>query len=168
MTDVVAHLRPPLEGLAAGAALVGGVALTTCALFTVGAVLADAAGVPILGDSEVVEMVVGACIFAFLPYCQMRDGHIAITLFTDRAPASMRRGLDLLAAVLTFAVALVLTWRLIVGGLDVWDKGRASMFLQLPLWWGYAAGALFSCLWTATAAFGALDRATESTRSVRA
>ncbi|MGB3553944.1 MAG: TRAP transporter small permease, partial [Jannaschia sp.] len=133
--------------------------------FTVGAVLADAAGAPILGDSEVVELVVGACVFAFLPYCQMRDGHIAITLFTDRAPLGVRQALDLIAAVLTFAVAAVLTWRLIVGGVDVWDRGRASMFLQLPLWWGYAAGALFASLWSVTAAFGMVERASGTARA---
>ena len=158
MSDPVARLRPPLEAAAATAAMVGGVALTGCAVFTVGAVLTDAAGVPILGDSEVVELVVGACVFAFLPYCQMRDGHVAITLFTDRAPRAVRGGLEVFAAVLTLVVAAVLTWRLIVGGVDVWEKGRASMFLQLPLWWGYAAGAGFACLWTATAAFGLADR----------
>lgn len=158
MTPAVDRLRPPLETAAAASALMGGVALTGCAVFTVGAVLADAAGAPVLGDSEVVELIVGACIFAFLPWCQMRDGHIAITLFTDRAPARVRRGLDVVAALLAFAVAAVLTWRLIVGGFDVWAKGRESMFLQLPLWWGYAAGAVFACLWTATAAFVVLDR----------
>jgi TRAP-type C4-dicarboxylate transport system permease small subunit len=159
MLTTLAPARAALTRASEAAALAGGLALAGAALFTVGAVIADAAGAPLLGDSEVVELVVGAAVFAFLPLCQMRDGHIAITLFTDRAPAPARRALDLGAALLTLAVALVLTWRLAVGGLEVWERGRASMFLQLPLWWGYAAATAFALLWTAAAALVAAERA---------
>ncbi|MEM0934310.1 MAG: TRAP transporter small permease [Pseudomonadota bacterium] len=158
MSDGLARARAALDNAAASAALAGGLGLAGIALFTVGAVLADAFGAPILGDSEVVELVVGISVFAFLPYCQMCDGHIAITIFTDRAPVRVRHTLSVIAAVLTFLVAAVLTWRLIVGGFEVWERERVSMFLQLPLWWGYGAGAIFAVLWALTAGFVALER----------
>lgn len=161
----LAAARRALGRASEAAALAGGLALAGAALFTVGAVLADAAGAPVLGDSEVVELLVGGSVAAFLPLCQMRGGHIAITLFTDRAPAVLRRMLDLAAAVLTLAVAAVLTWRMIEGGLGAAAAGRVSMFLELPAWWGYAAACLFVSLWTATAALVAVERAVGGTGS---
>jgi TRAP-type C4-dicarboxylate transport system permease small subunit len=139
-------------------ALAGGIALSATALFTVAAVLADALGAPVLGDSEVVELVVGACVASFLPLCQMRNGHVAITLFTDPLPKALRDGADAVAAALMLAVAAILTWRMGVGGLDAMARGRATMFLQLPLWWGYLAAFVPALLWVVCAAFVLAER----------
>lgn len=158
MIPTILQWRPGLDRAATLAALAGGFALTFVALFTVAAVIADAFGAPVLGDSEVVELIVGACVASFMPLCQMRDGHVAITLFTDSAPRPVRRTLETVAAALTLVVAALLTWRMGVGGLDAMARDRTSMFLQLPLWWGYLGAFVPSLLWVLTAAFVLVER----------
>lgn len=150
--------RRRLEAASLVVALAGGLALSTMALFTVTAVIADAFGAPILGDSEVVELVVGASIASFLPLCQMRNGHMAITLFTDPLPRVLRDSADSAAAALMLCVAVLLTWRLGAGGIDAFHRERATMFLQLPLWWGYLGAFLPCLLWIGCAAFVLIER----------
>ena len=58
-----------------------------------------------------------------------------------------KSGLDALMNVVFALVALVLTWRLIEGGLGAYERSKRSMFLQLPDWWGYAIGAVSMLLW---------------------
>ncbi|PWJ11172.1 TRAP transporter small permease [Jannaschia seohaensis] len=150
--------RRRLETAATVAALMGGIALSATALFTFGAVIADAFGAPVLGDSEVVELVVGASIATFLPLCQIKNGHVAITMLTDPLPRVLRESADVMAAALMLVVAFLLTWRMGIGGLDAFERERATMFLRLPLWWGYL-GAFMPCLlWVVAAAFVLLER----------
>jgi TRAP-type C4-dicarboxylate transport system permease small subunit len=145
---------PPAGALhrtARGLAIAGGLALVAAMAVTVGSVLRAAAGAPLLGDTEIVEMLVGVAIAWFMPWCQARRAHIRLDVFTARAPAPVRRGLDAAAGLIVALVVSVLAWRLVQGGIDAHDRGRETMFLQLPLWWGYAAAALGMLLWAVLA-----------------
>jgi hypothetical protein len=71
----------------------------------------------------------------------------------------LRRRLDAAAAGLFAVVVVVLVWRMALGGIDAFLRGRISMFLQLPQWWGYAAVAAPAALWVACAVFVAVERA---------
>lgn len=157
---MIPGVRSGLERAANGAALAGGIALCAVALFTVAAVIGDAFGVPVLGDSEVIELVVAVSVASFLPLCQMAGGHVAITLFTDPLPGPVKLVFETLAAVLMLIVAALLTWRMGVGGLDALSRGRASMFLQLPLWWGFLGAFLPCVLWVVCAAFVLVETVT--------
>ena len=127
-------------------ALLGGIVLLLITTVTVLSVIGRAGlDMPVLGDSEVVEIGIAFSIFSFLAYCQMRGGNVIVDFFTARAPAGMRKGLDTASAILFTAVVGVLTWRLALGGLDSFHREDHSMFLQIPAWWGYL-GAFVSCL----------------------
>jgi TRAP-type C4-dicarboxylate transport system permease small subunit len=139
-----------LLGRAARAlAIGGGVLLVAAMAVTVASVLRAAFGRPILGDTEIVEMLVGVAIAWFMPWCQVRRAHVRLDVFTARAPAPVRHGLDAASGLLVAVVVTVLAWRLVQGGLDAFDRGRETMFLQIPFWWGYGAAALGMLLWTA-------------------
>lgn len=155
---IFAAVRRRLTALARIFAAVGGLCLTAAALFTVGAVLSAAAGAPVLGDTEIVELLAGAAVASFMPYCQMLSGHVAITVFTDRAPAALKRLFDAGAAVLFAALIVILVWRMTLGGIDAFNRGRISMFLELPQWWGYAVALPPAFLWAAAAIFVAVER----------
>ncbi len=123
---------------------------------TVASVIRAAFGQPILGDTEIVEMLSGVAIAWFMPWCQLRGAHVRLDVFTARAPAAIRNTLDAAASLLVAIVVAVLAWRLIQGGLDAFERGRETMFLQLSFWWGYGAAALGMLLWATAAASQAL------------
>lgn len=104
-------------------------------------------GRPLLGDSELVELLVGAAVFAFLPYCQLRGSNIIVDFFTQPLAPRARHRLDALMGVAFIFVAAILTWRMAEGALSAWERSRRSMFLQLPEWWVYAFGVAAMLLW---------------------
>jgi len=118
-------------------------------LVLVATVIGGAFGRPILGDSEIVELLCGIAVFAFLPYCQLRGSNVIVDFFTQPLPIRARHWLDALMGFIFIFVAAILAWRLIDGGLTAWERSRRSMFLQLPDWWGYAIGGLAMVVWIA-------------------
>ena len=67
---------------------------------------------PVLGDTEIVEVGVAFSIFSFLAYCQMRGANVIVDFFTRPLPLSFRNALDAISNLLFAVVVLVLTWRL--------------------------------------------------------
>ena len=152
--------RPGSEGLlgraARALAIAGGLLLVAAMAVTVASVCRAAFGRPILGDTELVEMLVGVAIAWFMPWCQWRGAHVRLDVFTARAPLSVRCSLDAMAGVVVALAVSVLAWRLVQGGIDAQDRGRETMFLQIPLWWAYAAAGVGMLFWAVVAAVQAL------------
>ena len=122
-------------------------------LVLIATVIGGAFGKPILGDSELVELLVGMAVFAFLPYCQLRGSNVIVDFFTQPLPLRARHWLDVVMGAAFIFVAAVLAWRMAEGGLTAWERSRKSMFLQLPDWWGYAIGVAAMLLWIAVCAW---------------
>lgn len=140
-------------------ALVGGVALLGTMATMLVTVVGAAFNRPLLGDSEIVELLGGIAVFAFLPYCHLRGANIIVDYFTQPLPQTARDWLDAVMNAAFAGVALVLTWRLMDGGVTAFERNRRSMFLQLPDWWGYAAGAVAMSLWVVVCLFVAWEGA---------
>jgi len=137
--------------------LVGGVALLGAMATMVVTVAGAAFGSPLLGDSEIVELLGGIAVFAFLPYCHLRGANVLVDFFTKPLPDRAKSWLDAAMNVAFAAVALVLAWRLVEGGLGAYERSKRSMFLQLPDWWGYAVGTASMALWIAVCLFVAWE-----------
>ena len=152
-----AGLRRPLLRLTEWLAIAGGLVLVFAILVTVTSVVMARFGRPILGDIEIVSLAAGVAIALFLPYCQMQGGNVVITIFTDRLPQRWRAGLDLVMTIAFAVVVVVLTWRLMQGGIDAYGRGRASMFLQLPQSWGFAGATLGMALWVVVTLFTTVE-----------
>ena len=96
----------------------------------VGRYLFDA---PLLGASEMTELLLAAIVFVGLPAVCLDDGHVSVDLatarLTDRADA-----LRLLAARLVVAALLgLVAWRLVVHGTRLASYGERSIFLHIPI-----------------------------------
>jgi TRAP-type C4-dicarboxylate transport system permease small subunit len=153
-------LRGALTRLATLFALVGGALLLAAVVVTTASVLRGALlGKPILGDSEIVEMLLGVAVALCLPLCEMRGAHVLVDFFTQKLPPRGIAGLDAVMRGVAAAVVAVLAWRLAIGGFNMWDRERETMFLQLPYWWGFAGAAIGASLWTICAAFVAVESA---------
>ncbi|WP_106476902.1 TRAP transporter small permease [Phytohalomonas tamaricis] len=175
---VLAHLGRLLNGLCRAMAILGGVVLSLMALMSVISIvgrwlgglewvmtqpaLAWIGAVP--GDYELVEMGAAIAVFCFFPYCHLTNGHVTVDVFVMRSGPRLKAALHMLANLLFFITAAVLTWRLWHGMLDKLEYGETSMLLRLPLWWGYSVGVAafalltLTCLFQIALACGALVR----------
>jgi TRAP-type C4-dicarboxylate transport system permease small subunit len=141
-------------------AVLGGVLLVVVLALTTGSVIGrTAANSPLLGDSEIVELGVAAAIFAFMPYCQIRGANVLVDFFTMGARPRTRALLDTVMNAVFLVCVAILTWRLAVGGIQAYRGGDNSMFLRLPLWWGYLVGFLGSVVWVLTCIHAVLRHA---------
>jgi TRAP-type C4-dicarboxylate transport system permease small subunit len=161
----VTRLRSALTALAQAGALVGGALLLVAVGVTCASVVRGAFGRPILGDSEIVEMALGVAVALYLPWAEMRGSHVIVDVFTARLPARGIAWLDAAMRACVALVATVLAVQIADGAYGQWDRERATMFLELPYWWGYAGAAVGLALWTVTAAFVAVERLDEARRA---
>lgn len=146
-----------VEQLSTGAALAGGALLLAAGLLTVGAIgfrllsrwgsagfLPELLARPLAAHTELVGPAVALAAFAFLPYAQLRRGHVRIDFVTARLPARARAGLTALADLALAAAALVLARQTWLAAADLARYGQTTMVLRLPESWAYwpSAGAL--------------------------
>jgi TRAP-type C4-dicarboxylate transport system permease small subunit len=146
-----------LAALAAGFLLLGAVGVTAASVLR-GALVNK----PILGDSEIVEMLLGVAVALCMPIAEMRGAHVMVDFFTQKLPARGLAGLDALMRAAAAVVVAVLAWRLAIGGYNSWDRERETMFLLIPYWWGYAGAAVGMSLWTICAGFVAAESAAKA------
>ncbi len=128
-----------LERLARALAWAGGLVMTAITLMSVySVVMRNLVGAPIQGDLELVQMGCAISIAAFLPLCQLRNGHIIVDFFTTRASEATRRRLDAIGSVLIGVGMAVLAWRTAVGATEAKAYMETTMIMGLPVWIGYA------------------------------
>lgn len=153
-----------LERLAAALAIGGGavlVALTAATVISISGRALNWAGLgPIPGDYELVEAGTAFAIFAFLPWCQLKRGHVTVDLFLARFGPRANAAIDVVSNILMTGVCALICWRLWLGLLDKKAYGETTFILQFPLWWPYAAamvGAVFAILVSAYTVWRSLD-----------
>ena len=159
-----------LETCAKWLAYAGGALLAALALVTVASVLGRAfifIGLgPIKGDYELVEMGCAIAVFSFLPWCQLKRGHVTVDLFIDMAPARVKLAFTFLGDLALAAAATLIAWRLGAGlneklpqkwvGFFEFEKNWAveeTYELGLPLWLGYAFAMIGAILFAIVAAY---------------
>jgi TRAP-type C4-dicarboxylate transport system permease small subunit len=129
-----------LDVLARAFALAGGTLLVAITGMSVVSIAGRTAlGRPLPGDFELVQVGSAVAVAAFLPYCQLRRGHIIVDFFTVRAGPRGRGALDAVGALLLAAVMALLAWRTAAGMLTVRAAGEVTMIVGFPVWLGYAA-----------------------------
>lgn len=124
-----------LQALAKACAILAGGLLTVITLMTcVSLIGRNTTGWTIVGDFELSGAAAGAAIALFMPWCQVRRGHIIVDFFTSRASATTNARLDRLGALLFAAALGVMAWRTTVGGVNAWGSNATTMMLGLPEW----------------------------------
>lgn len=147
-----------VEGLARVLAIAGGLVLVTLAVMAVvsitGRAFAKLGLGPVPGDFELIEAGCGVAIFAFLPWCQFRRSHVTVDVLEPYLPVRLWAALAVIGNIAMTVVAVIVTWQLWLGFFDKLAYGETTMILQMPVWWGYAAGSVaaivfvITCLYT--------------------
>jgi len=164
-----------IERIALAMALAGGVLLSLVALMVCVSILGrQLDGIwffgPIRGDYELVEIGSVIAVCAFLPWCQVKRGHVAVDVVANRLPERVRLSLGLLGDALIALVSFVMAWRLWAGFGEKFPYGSDALRsalgmgyrpffpettyeLQLPIWIPYALALLGAVLFCITATY---------------
>jgi len=135
-TDPVGVL---LFGLCRALALAGGLVLIAMMLMSLASIAGRAAFAhPLPGDYELVQLGCAISVAAFLPYCQMRGGHVLVDFFTAHSRLAVRASLDALGALLLGVAAAVIAWRLTAGAVGLREANDQTTILAIPTWWAVA------------------------------
>lgn len=127
-----------LDWLAVRFALAGGLIIAVLASVTVASVAGRSLfGSAILGDFEITEFGLAIAVFLFLPYCQLRRGHVVIDFFTMWLSERRKSLLDALGSLIFALIAALLVWRLTLGGIDKYTYAEGSMLLDIKTWWAF-------------------------------
>jgi TRAP-type C4-dicarboxylate transport system permease small subunit len=116
-------------------AVLGGLVLFGMAGLTAVSVTGRAAfSAPIPGDFELVSIGIGVSIFAFLPYCQITRSNVIVDFFMVRASTRVKALCDTVGALVYLVIGAILTWRLTLGGLDMYHYSERTMTINFPRW----------------------------------
>ncbi len=128
-----------LERLARLCAIAAGLLLTGITLLTcISLIGRNTVGWTIVGDFELSASAAGAAVALFMPWCQVRRGHIIVDFFTAGASPLTQNRLDRFGALLLGGVMALMAWRSAVGALSAWKSQAGSMMLGFPEWIVYA------------------------------
>jgi TRAP-type C4-dicarboxylate transport system permease small subunit len=146
-----------VEALARLLAIAGGLVLVALALMAVISIAGRAFtrfGLgPVPGDFELIEAGCGVAVCAFLPWCQFRRGHVTVDVLEPYLSGRLWAALGITGNVVMTVVAAIVTWQLWLGFRDKLAYGETSMILQMPAWWGYAAGSVAALVFLLTCAY---------------
>ena len=121
--------------LSRGLALFGGAVILAVAIMTAISVSGRfTLSLPIPGDIELIEIGTSTAVFAFLPYCQLVRGNVIVDFFMTRAPIGAKTSMDAIGSLLYLIVGSLLTWRLIYGGIDMYNYSEKTLTINLPRW----------------------------------
>ena len=136
-------LRRAVERLAAVAAVAGGMLVLVVAMLVTASVIGRwLFNRPIPADYEFVEIGVGVAVFAFLPYVQLRNGHIAVDTFTQRLPARWSAVVDAAWDLLLAVFLGFFAWGLASGAQESYAYNETLVQLPWPIWPVYAVCAV--------------------------
>jgi TRAP-type C4-dicarboxylate transport system permease small subunit len=146
-----------IEALARLLAIAGGLVLVALALMAVISIVGRALSKfglgPVPGDFELIEVGCGVAVCAFLPWCQFRRGHVTVDVLEPYLSGWIWAALAVAGNVAMTVVAAIVAWQLWLGFRDKLAYGETSMILQMPAWWGYAAGSIAALVFLITCAY---------------
>ena len=107
---------------------------------------------PVPGTYELIELGAAFAVFSFLPWCQLKRGHVTVDIFVRRFGMRADAVATLIGDALIFCAAAIVAWRLWLGLLDKLRFGETTYILGLPLWTGYAVAQFGALVFVAAAA----------------
>lgn len=132
-TDAVGRV---LFGISRALAVLGGLlCFFTAAMITVSVTGRYLFAAPVPGDWDLIGIICGTAVFAFLPYCQLMRGNIVVDFFTVNMAARGKAMLDGVGTVLYLLIAAMFTWRLYYGGWDLYQSSEVLAAFNFYRWW---------------------------------
>jgi len=95
-------------------------------------------GFTILGISDIMQLLVMACICLAMPFAFLREGHVSVEFVTDPLPPRALAALKLVVALVSLVFVAVLARYALAQAGQQMAKGDISMTLAIPIVWYWA------------------------------
>ena len=114
-------------------------------------VLRAAFRLPVRGQYEIVELMLGYTLFLALPAVFLQGAHLVVDVADHFVSPRVRRALDAFGAAASLAALAIMLWQMLPQALYMMNFGDMTFDLQIPKTW-YAAPALFGIVCSAAVA----------------
>jgi TRAP-type C4-dicarboxylate transport system permease small subunit len=104
-------------------------------------VLRAAFRLPVRGQYEIVELMLGYTLFLALPAVFLQGAHLVVDVADHFVSPRVRRALDAFGAAASLAALAIMLWQMLPQALYMMNFGDMTFDLQIPKTW-YAAPAL--------------------------
>ena len=88
----------------------------------------------ITGIYDLIELWTCTAIFAFLPYCQLMRDNVIVDFILTRAPTWVKAFCDAAGSLIYLLIGVLLTWRLIFGGMEMYENNETFTTIGFPRW----------------------------------
>lgn len=110
------------------------------------------------GYEDFVSLAVSCAALMFFPVCQLKRGHVAVDVFTEKLPLRWQSVLNRLWSAAACLAALFLGYWMAIGMAQVRADHASSPVIAWPIWPFYFPGIVSLLLWAAVAAMQAIER----------
>jgi TRAP-type C4-dicarboxylate transport system permease small subunit len=124
--------------LANGLVVFGGFCLVLACGLTALSIIGGLTLRPLPGEIELVELFCGLGVFAFLPFCQLKRGHVGVDILISAFGPKAMNWTQLIGDIIIAVLTALITWRHAIGTMDKFGNGETTPLLLFPIWWGYA------------------------------
>ena len=106
---------------------------------------------PVRGQYEIVELMLGYTLFLALPAVFLLGANLVVDVADHFVSPRLRRALDVFGAAASLAALAIMLWQIVPQALYMMNFGDMTFDLQIPKTW-YAAPALFGIVCAALVA----------------
>jgi TRAP-type mannitol/chloroaromatic compound transport system permease small subunit len=131
-TDKVGRV---LYKYSAGLALFGSFVIALMGLSITVSVIGRATNIgSIAGIYDLIELWTCTAVFALLPYCQIMRENVIVDFILTRAPTRVKAFCDAAGSLMYLLIGILLTWRLIFGGIEMYANNESFTTIGFPRW----------------------------------
>ena len=131
-TDKVGRV---LYKYSAALAIFGSLIIGFMALSISLSVIGRATGIgSISGIYDLIEIWTSTAIFAVLPYCQLMKDNVIVDVILNRFSVRVKAICDAIGSAVFVLIGILLTWRLIYGGFDMYTNNESFTTIGFPRW----------------------------------
>lgn len=100
----------------------------------------------ITGIYDLIEIWTCTAIFAVLPYCQLMRENVIVDIILNRTSVRTKAICDAAGSAIFLLIGILLTWRLIYGGIDMYNNNESFTTIGFPRWLSFPYSALCMAL----------------------
>jgi TRAP-type C4-dicarboxylate transport system permease small subunit len=90
-------------------------------------------GTPVLGTYDITTLLIAPLVSFGIGYAHSEGAHVRVEFLVRILPQQVRRMMAICTSLLSLTFFILLTWRVILYGMKMWETGSQSLTIRLPI-----------------------------------